>query len=473
MKKLFCILLSVVLLLGLCACGSTAPKEQSPKLQVGFGREKFNPDKPVWISGGGNPNRVSEAFLDYLYVTCIALTDENDNTYMIITCDLQNVSHSFTTQVRQSISSVIGIAEENIMMSATHTHSAPGVHATGEYEGLKAATDIFKKAALQAAQAAMADRSPAEISIGTTQTEGLAFIRHYKLENGTYAGANFGNFESSPIADYAGNADGEVQLIRFARPAEDKKDILFMSFGVHPTFHGSTSLFNLSADFPSPTRDHIEANSDCLVAYFTGAAGNQACSSRIEAHNTDAQKDYKIYGQVLGDYVLKALPNLQPANSGSIRMNRKTLSFKTNKEGMDRLAEATETYNAYLKGGYPLSDPLVAKYGFVRVFEARSIVTHAALPDTTNMILYTMSLGDISFTFAPYEMFTDNGMYIKENTPFAMTFLVGYANSSLGYIPSKEGCEFRSYEVYDTRVELGSAEVLADEFLSMLSEMKG
>ena len=475
MKKLFCLFLTAALILGLCACGGQEKDaETTPSLQVGFGREKFNPSEPVWISGGGNPNRISETFLDYLYVTCVALTDAEDNTVLVITADLQNMEAALADPLRLAITTTTGVPQENIMVVGTHTHSAPGIHAPGlDRVGLPAAVEIFNKAALRAAQSAMADRSPAEISIGTAQTEGLAFIRHYKLENGTYAGANFGDFSSSPIADYAGNNDGEVQLIRFTRPAEGKKDVLLMSFGVHPTFHGSTSLFNLSADFPSPTRDHIEANSDCLVAYFTGAAGNQACSSRIEAHNGEAQTDYKIYGQVLGDYVLEALPSMQTVNSGNIQLTKSILEIKTNKADMERLPEATITYNAYLEGGYPLSDPLVAQYGFVRVFEARAIVERAALGETLTLTLHALSVGDISFTFAPYEMFTDNGMYIKENTPFAITFLVGYANSSRGYIPSKEGSEFRSYEVYSTKFELGTGEVLADKFLSMLTELKG
>ena len=91
MKKLFCLLLTAALVLGMCACGGQEKDaETTLSLQVGFGREKFNPSEPVWISGGGNPNRISETFLDYLYVTCIALTDAEDNTVLVITADLQN-----------------------------------------------------------------------------------------------------------------------------------------------------------------------------------------------------------------------------------------------------------------------------------------------------------------------------------------------------------------------------------------------
>lgn len=471
MKKLICLLLSVTLLLGLCACDQ-ADKEQQPTLQVGYGKENFTPDKPVWISGGGDPNRVSETFLDYLYATCIAITDAQDNTVLIITADIQNGYTTVCDQAKQAISSATGVPMQNIMISGTHTHSAPGLHQT-QNTGIKEALDLFNKAIVRAAQQAMEDRAPAEISIGSAKTENMAFVRHYKLDNGTYAGANFGDFNSGKVVEHAGNDDGEVQLIRFTRPGENKKDVLLMSFGVHATFNGSTSLLNLSADFPGAARDHIEKNSDCLVAYFTGAAGNQAPTTKLESEHHEALDDYKLYGQKLGDYVLEALPSLQPVSSGNIQMRSSTLTLNTNKADMEKLAEATETYNAYLQGGYELSDPLVEKYGFVRVFEARAIVTRASLADAMSVTVHAFSIGDISFTFVPYEMFTDNGMFIKGNTPFATTFLVGYANDSIGYIPSKEGCAFRSYEVYDTKLEYGTAEVLADELISMLKEMKG
>ena len=60
----------------------------------------------------------------------------------------------------------------------------------------------------------------------------------------------------------------------------------------------STKITDLSADFPSPLRTHIENNTDCLVAYFIGAAGDQvppgAEESRI-LRMTELVEEYGYY----------------------------------------------------------------------------------------------------------------------------------------------------------------------------------
>ena len=70
MKKMISLLLVMVLVLGLCACG-TSQEESAAGLQVGYGREKIMPDAPVPLDGyGQNQLRVTDQVLDFLYATC-------------------------------------------------------------------------------------------------------------------------------------------------------------------------------------------------------------------------------------------------------------------------------------------------------------------------------------------------------------------------------------------------------------------
>ena len=85
-----------------------------------------------------------------------------------------------------------------------------------------------------------------------------------------------------------------------------------------------------------------------------------------------------------------------------------------------------------------------------------------------------MSIGeDLSFVFAPYEMFSESGSYIRENTPYSMTFLSSCSNGGNGYLPSSAAYEYGCYESFSSRLAKGSAEELADEYLSMLTTLKG
>lgn len=80
---------------------------------------------------------------------------------------------------------------------------------------------------------------------------------------------------------------------------------------------------------------------------------------------------------------------------------------------------------------------------------------------------------DSGVAVVPYEMFDTNGMYIKENSPFQMTFVATCANGGYGYFPSLVACKNGGYEPDTGKYEHGSAEILADLYVQMLKDLKG
>ena len=61
MKKLLCVILSCLMLVGLAACGGSEQAQQTPEagLQVGFARENITPDYSVPLQGGDYRQRWS------------------------------------------------------------------------------------------------------------------------------------------------------------------------------------------------------------------------------------------------------------------------------------------------------------------------------------------------------------------------------------------------------------------------------
>ena len=436
------------------------------ELKVGFGREKITPTMEVYISGGGNPKRLSTGILDDLYVTCIAITDQVDNTVLVFTEDMQQVSSPFIDPAVEGIVAATGVPQEKIIIAATHTHSAPGQH-LGRH-GIKDFQQIYTQGMIRAAVAAMADRAPATACVGSTHAKGLVFVRHYLLENGTYAGSAYGDFKSAPIKGQAYEAKDIVQMIRFDR--EGKKAVLLMNLGAHGTFNGNIKLTNISADFPGPTREFIEGNSNCLVAYFMGAAGDQVPRSKIEEINHGFE--YVEYGQKLGQYVLDAQATMKPGKAGNLRLQRWTLTAKANKNDMDRLPQAEEVYDAFLEGSYKLANPLVKQYGFVSPYEARAICIHSKQGDTRDVQLAALTFGDVAMTFGAFEMFGDTGVDIREKSPYPFTFVVSQSMSTNDYIPAPVGFKLRCYEAYSSHYAPGTAEQITAEYIRVLGEMK-
>lgn len=436
------------------------------QLSVGFGREKITPKTEVYLSGGGNPNRISTGILDDLYITCIALTDAAGETVLIFTQDLQQVSPIFSQPGVDAVAEATGVKKENILIAATHTHSAPGQHL--RRHKIKEYWDVYTQGMLAAAKTAMADRAAATVSIGTTHAKGLVFVRHYLLENGTYAGSAYGDFKSAPIAGQTYEAKDIVQLIRFDR--EGKKSVLMMNLGAHATFNGNIKLTNVSADFPNPTRQYIESNSDCLVAYFLGAAGDQVPRSLYEPINHGL--DYVGYGQKLGSYVVDALPAMEQVKAGDLQLKHIVHTAPANKNDMDRLPQAEETYDAFLESGYAGSTPLVKKYGFVSVYEARAICIHSKQADTRDVALAVLAFGDVSMTFGAFEMFGDTGLDIRNRTPYPMTFVVSQSLDTNDYIPAPIGFKLRCYEAYSSHYAPGTAEQIADIYINTLQQLR-
>ena len=89
------------------------------------------------------------------------------------------------------------------------------------------------------------------------------------------------------------------------------------------------------------------------------------------------------------------------------------------------------------------------------------------------MELRTLALGDLSFVFAPYEMFGASGDQIKRNTPYAMSFIISCSQNHDGYLPSLLGWEIGCYEAQITRFAKGTAEQLVDAYVDMLTQMRG
>jgi len=486
MKKLISLLLVLVLVLSLCACGGgqesgkESGKETFDTLQVGYGKAKIQPDDlNLVLTGGGDPNRYITGVLDYLYLTCIAVTDTAGTTALFYTVDIQSASDTWTIPARAFISERTGVPTSHIFFGVTHTHSTPGLNNSTDAQ--RKFSKVFEEGLIKATDDALADRADAEIQIGSAQGEladgtKLAFVRHYVMKDGSVFGSNFGNSSSGYSGKHPYDADIEAQLIKFVRPAEDKKDVLMVSWPCHSTFNGTTTLTNLSADWPSPTRDYIDANSDCLTAIFLSGAGNQAPSSYDP--NENHKMDYREYGAALGKIIVDALPNTTKINDGTIKVVSKEYTTESNHFlDAERLGLAQDVYNYFLENGQTAGTTYAKQNGFMSPYEARAYVQRSKLPDTQSLTMSALCIGDLSFAVAPYEMFSKSAQEIKNDTPFEMTFVMAYANGSEGYIPTTEGYEYNDnvgcYEAYNSPWPKGTAEELSAEYLALLKELKG
>lgn len=472
MKKALIYLLTLSLLLALCACASNDAPPTVPAsaacFQVGYGRVDITPyEESVPLAGYGNTStRMSDGCADRLYITCIAFTDTQNETVLMYTADLTTLS-SVIDELRQNICNATGIPLDHIFISATHTHSAPDLGNTNELAVTRYRTRLMDWAVM-AAEAALSDRAPATMEVASAVTENLNFVRHYYVSDGGVVGENYGVLGDRTYVSHCHDADGQLQVIRLAR--EEKEDVVLVNWQVHPTRYGNTT--NASADFISPLRTRMEDKLDCKVAYFSGASGNLNPSSRIPSEVRTHK--YDEMGQLLADYAIEALKNPTPANTGDVRLALKTVTADVDKSEADMLADALMIRDLWLTtNNLNLCMEEAAKVGLGSQWHASGIITrNTRLDDTISMEIGAFSIGDVAFVSAPYEMFDQNGVQIKQGSPFKMTFIATLCNGGNGYIASLE-CATHGCYGYDSRNygSVGAAEELVTDYLGLLNAL--
>ncbi len=501
MKKTWILPLLLALVLGLCACGGsnketsasptegTAPESSSAsgttastetgetqsaetddRFFAGFGRTDITPWESTPLAGYGNTaKRLGLDVLDPLKANCVALRDGNGETVLLFMLDVINAAEAVVEQLRQSVNAATGVAKDHIYIGCSHTHSAPDLTLSSSYAIMRYRNYLNERLP-EAAVQAIADLKPCTASTGSAEIEGLNFVRHYKLTNGTYAGDNYGDFSSAPIEGYETEADHICRLLRFER--EGAKDILLMNFQVHPHRTGGINKTNVSSDVVSRIRNYVEEREDVFCTYMQGGAGNINPTSRITEDMLT--EDYKEFGKIFGTKVIWALPTMTPIDLGPIKISGcVTFTGEVDHSQDTLVAKASEIYTVFTSTGDRAKCTEMGRpYGIHSCYHASAIINKARLPKTMDLELDALSFGDIGLVTAPYEMFDVNANYVRDNSPYAFTLVMAYCNGSASYIAADYAFDNTCYEADQCRYVKGTAEKLASTMVDMLGELK-
>lgn len=435
-------------------------------IKLGYARKDITPTESVPLRGYGNTSaRMHANVLDPLYTTCLAFEDANGEKAMIFTMDLCSFVSAYVEQIRDDLCAAVGIAPERVLCSCTHNHSSPDV-ANTEQDSIPRYIQMLKRQMIEAGLEALADMKPATAQIGRTHVQGLNFVRRYVLQDGTYAGDNYGHPKESPYSHHESIVDNCLQLIKFTR--EGGKDVVIANFQMHPHRTGGFKKLDVSADITGAMREAYEEKTGALFAYFTGGSGNVNGNSRIKQE--EATPDYKSHGKVLAEAALEV--TFRDAKLGDLKAASKELEVDINHDSDHLLSQAQEVSKLWAETkSYVECEPLLRKYGFNSVYGAGAVVSRVKLPATHKIPLWTLSMGDIAFVGAPYEMFDTNGQQIKDASPFRMTFILTLTNEANGYMPSKLGFAHGGYSVDICRFKPGIGEQLAENYIQLLESM--
>lgn len=431
-KKLLCLLLCMVMTAALfVGCAPSEGGDTTPKanhvLQAGYGRVDVTPEGSMPLAGLAARN--SDGVLDPLYITCVALKDEAGNTFLLYHTDFLK-AFSALTYNKTVVSKKTGVPMENIVVAGTHNHSAPHVDDPNsalipDYQKL------CKDAMIDSATTAIADLKPATMYITSKKCENMTFVRHFVRKNGTIHGSGGSAGEAASYVGYASEVDDNMELIKFVR--EGGKDILLMNWQGHPRGHSDADASYTGVNRKNKIlsdvhhiRTTVEEGLDCHFAFFLGASGNVNNLTRIKEHMLTYE--YIGHNTKLGELAIEAAADFKEAKTGTL----KKVTTKVTAE--------------YKAGG------------------------------TTNDIpISVVSIGEtVAFVIAPYEMFSESSLELKEASNFDMTYIVTCADSHFGYMPTLPTFDYdvEAYEVGATEYMPGTAEDLVEGYKTLLNQLK-
>lgn len=354
--------------------------------------------------------------------------------------------------VRRWVESATGVDEGNIIFTVTHSHASPG-------EGYL--MNILKDKAPAAAKTAIEDLTlVTELYAANIKTTALAFSRRYIYDD-----------DGKAIA-FQTDIDNTMPTVRFVRQGS-KKDVIVTNFAAHCDNVKGDDPTAISSDYLEPFRMTVEHDMDAYVSLHMGAAGDMITKDRVTGISYPG---LTFYGKNLARQMMSGLKGLEPLE---IKSDVKAISEKVKvnyEHSTDHLApQAQEIRDLYNAAGKIETDEVKAKlkeYGIASIYEAMYVANRVKWGVSDRLEVGAISIGNVVFAFAPYEMFDANGAAIKQSAEeFDLALMCAYSNGMIGYIPAEGAFEYGGYEVYSRLYEKGTAEILEDAIIGMIDEL--
>lgn len=433
---------------------------QAPVLDVGVAQVDITPPVGMPLAGYYS-TRLATGTHDPLHAKAIALR-ANGLTVALVACDLTNLPPEVVEQAR----GMIGLPEGHVMISATHSHTAPVLRTNssrasaygGDLPVVAAYMEQLPKRIASAVQQAIEAARPAVVSWGKGHESSVAFNRRFHMQDGS-VGWNPGKLNPG-IVRPAGPIDPDLNVVYFATTTGQPL-ATYVNFALHLDTVGGTEF---SADYPFALSQLLAKVKGPMLTLFTmGTSGNV---NHIDVTRKEPQKGHAEaarIGTVLAGEVIKTYTRLQPA-VGPLRTNTANLLLQLAPVTAEEIAQAKDIAAQVSAGRSPKFLDTVA------AFKTLDVVERAGKP--WNAEVQVIALGqDLAWVALPGEVFVELGQQIKRASPFRHTIVVELAHGPVTYFPNDAAFPQGNYEVVTSRGARGSGERLVEAAIRQLKDL--
>ncbi len=422
-----------------------------------FSLKKINitPDYSVSMLGYFN-NRISQGILDFLYCRLLTLSDGSTNI-LFIQIDTCLFSYDFAREIREKISKEADFLYENIMIFASHTHTAPALESFFETSAETRYKSWLKEKILDTSKSMVADK-PCKIKTLRANYDNLNSNRRWFMKDGRLL--TNPPRGSKDLLKPEGPVDRELQAIIIENEKFTIEAIL-----VNISNHTDTIGGNfISADWPGFMEKRIShiLKKDITVIPAIAPAGN---INHFDFFNKRDQTSYMEAERIGNEYANILLSNLN--NSEYININRlksfyreinipsrevSAINIKSAKQRIEELKNFVNL-NKNLTAEELAAGNTTVEYIFNRELlkYVKNRKESYKFPFQVFLLLPHNGKDDaISIIAIPGEPFVEIGLELKKIKGYRMVFLITLANGYYGYIPLESHFKNGGYETFTT-----------------------
>ena len=426
--------------------------------KAGVGRAVITPSEPMWMSGYASRDRPAQGKLHDLWAKALALEDASGNRAVLVTLDLCGIDRGLSARVRDRLQAAHGLGREAVALNCSHTHSGPVV-------GHNLRAMYF----LNDAQRALVDRYTRELegTIVATVEQALGSMAPAKLA-WTSGTATFAvNRRNNPEADVPalrekgmlkGPVDHDLPVMTVRSMDEGdagagKLRAVVFGYACHAT---TTSLYEWSGDWPGAAQIELEkAHPGATAMFWAGCGADQ---------NPLPRRTYELmadYGRQAAAAVNEAVASgklqpIEPALTASYGEIDLPFAELPTAEQLARDAASPDKYVASR-----------AKLLAAQVEREGRLGPHYPYP------VQVWRIGrDVRFVMLGGEVVVDYALRLKRELggPPAGTWVAGYTNDVMAYIPSRRVLGEGGYEGEGAMVYYGLPSKWAPEVEELIVE---
>ena len=424
-------------------------------LRAGAYAIDITPENFPVSSNGGMQNKQASLAHDPLHARCLVL--DNGNTRIAIAvCDSTAIPRDIFDAAKAKASKQTGIPIENMLMSATHTHSAVTVNNVFQSEPDEAYQEFLTERIAMGIVKAVSQLEPARIgwAVGNDPTQ--VFNRRWLMKPGYKYIDPFGlgmdkvvmnpRPGSAELDKPAGPVDPQIGMLS-VQSRDGRPIALLANYSLH--YVGGVPSNMLSADYFGEFARRItqRIGATKLDPPFVGIMSNGTSGDinntdrRVAYNRRDSFEQILIVALSVTDAAYKAYQQIEYHDWIPLRMRETEIELGVRLPTQQDVTRAERLLELAGPGPYKQREEIYA----------RETLLMSTYPEKISVKLQAIRIGDLGIVSSPCETFAETGLAIKSLSPLKPTFTIELANGCNGYLPTPEQHALGGYETWRAR----------------------